>query len=65
MARKRFTVEQIIMKPREAEVGLAQGKPPETTANLGIAGVVQRNDCALRSRTRRVSRSSLKAKHAR
>ena len=26
MARKRYTAEQIIMKPREAEVGLAQGQ---------------------------------------
>ena len=26
MARKRFTAEQIIMKLREAEVGLAQGQ---------------------------------------
>ena len=28
-------------KRREAEVGLAQGKPPETTASLGVAGVAQ------------------------
>ena len=41
MAQKRFTAEQIIMKPREAKVGLAQRKPPETTASLGIAGVAQ------------------------
>ena len=36
MARKRFTAEQIIMKLREAEVGLAQGQtvgdlPPGTS----------------------------------
>ena len=37
MARKRFTAEQIIIKLREAEVGLAQGKPPETTASNGIS----------------------------
>ena len=35
MARKRFTAEQIIIKLREAEVGLAQGKPPESTASNG------------------------------
>ena len=29
------------MKLREAGVSLAQGKPPETTASLGIAGVAQ------------------------
>ena len=29
MARKRFTAEQIIIKLREAEVGLAQGQPSE------------------------------------
>ena len=52
MARKRFTAEQIIMKPREAEVGLAQGKPPETTASLGIAGVAQPiGSATLRPRT--------------
>ena len=37
MARKRFTAEQIIIKLREAEVGLAQGKRSETTASNGIA----------------------------
>ena len=37
MARKRFTAEQIIIKLREAEVGLAQGKPPETPASNGIS----------------------------
>ena len=37
MARKRFTAEQIIIKLREAEVGLAQGKRFETTASNGIA----------------------------
>ena len=37
MARKRFTAEQIIIKLREAEVGLAQGKPPETTTSNGIS----------------------------
>ena len=35
MARKRFTAEQIIIKLREAEVGLAQGKRSETTASNG------------------------------
>ncbi len=45
--KKRFTAEQIIMKLREAEVVLAQGKPPETTASLGIAGVAQPLLCAI------------------
>ena len=41
MTKKRFTAEQIIMKLREAEVVLAQGKPPETMASLG-----HRRSCA-------------------
>ena len=41
MVRKRFTAEQIIMKLREAEVGLDQGKPPGLATRPGIAGVAQ------------------------
>ena len=38
MARKRYTVEQIIAKLREAEVGLARGvKTPEVCRTLGIS----------------------------
>ena len=47
MAKKRFKAGQIIMKLREAEVGLAQGKPPETTDSLGIAGVAQPLLCTI------------------
>ena len=39
MARKRYTVEQIIGKLREAEVQLAKGaKTPEVCRALGISG---------------------------
>ena len=34
MARKRFTAEQIIMKLREAEVGLARGKSVRQVCKL-------------------------------
>jgi transposase len=38
MARRRYTVDQIISKLREAEVELANGmKIPEVTRKLGIA----------------------------
>ena len=38
MARKRYTVEQIIAKLREAEVKLARGvKTPEVCRTLGIS----------------------------
>jgi transposase-like protein len=38
MARKRYTVEQIIAKLREAEIELAQGaKTPEACRKLGIS----------------------------
>ena len=38
MARKRYTVEQIIANLREAEVGLAKGaKTPEVCRKLGIS----------------------------
>ena len=38
MGRKRYTVEQIIRKLREAEVGLAQGsKTPQVCRKLGIS----------------------------
>ena len=37
MARKRYTVEQIIAKLREAEIELAQGaKTPQACRKLGI-----------------------------
>jgi hypothetical protein len=38
MARKRYTIEQIIGKPREAEIELAKGaKTPEVCRKLGIS----------------------------
>jgi len=38
MARKRYTVEQIIAKPREAEIELAKGaKTPQACGKLGIS----------------------------
>ena len=38
MARKRYTVEQIIAKLREAEIELAQGaKTPQACRKLGIS----------------------------
>ena len=38
MGRKRYTVEQIIRKLREAEVGLSQGsKTPQVCRKLGIS----------------------------
>ncbi len=38
MARRRYTVEQIIAKLREAEIELAQGaKTPEACRKLGIS----------------------------
>ena len=39
MARKRFTAEQIIMKLREAEVGLAQGRTVgQVSKQIGVTG---------------------------
>ena len=39
MARKRFTAEQIIMKLREAEVGLAQGQTVgQMSKEIGVTG---------------------------
>ena len=49
MTRKRLTAEQIIMKPRAAEVGLAQGKTVvEACKLIGMTGQTYyrwRNEC--------------------
>ena len=44
MARKRFTAEQIIMKLREAEVGLARGTSGGTGSQTGVSAPDAKGD---------------------